>query len=138
MPWAVSFGWVPLVIGVFALSTWIFNGRVLRFMAGASILVFADLIFDLAVLMTFWTRMTLGIIIIPMTNYLGWAFSSLIGGLIFIIFYPIMASKFIGFEYCGLGFSNAFWVGVAPSGGFCIPFVLAILLQMFMCMLVKN
>lgn len=135
VPWTVSFGWVPLVIGAFALSTWIYNGRVLRLVAGASILVFADLILDPgAVLMTFWTWNAPGYYYtIPMTNYLGWAFSSLIGGL---TFYYILPEKVIQklsiLSIMTLALGNAFWVGVTLSGGYWIPFVLAILLQMFM------
>lgn len=135
VPWAVSFGWVPLVVGAFALSTWIVKGRVLRFVAGASILVFADLILDPgAVLMTFWTWNDPGYYYtIPMTNYLGWAFSSLIGGL---TFYYILPDKVIqnlsGLSIMTLALGNAFWIGVTLSGGYWIPFFLAILLQLFM------
>ena len=43
VPWTVSFGWVPLVIGSFALSNWIFKGRIYQFIGGVSLLVFSDL-----------------------------------------------------------------------------------------------
>ncbi|MEC8323580.1 MAG: carotenoid biosynthesis protein, partial [Bacteroidota bacterium] len=78
VPWTVSFGWVPLTIGSFALSSWIFKGRIYQFIGGVSLLVFSDLMIDPgAVLMRFWTWTEPGIYYsIPFTNYLGWIFSS--------------------------------------------------------------
>jgi uncharacterized membrane protein len=42
VPWTVSFGWVPLVIGCFGLSSWIFNKRNHQLVAGVVLLVVSD------------------------------------------------------------------------------------------------
>ena len=135
VPWAVSFGWVPLVIGAFAVATWVVDKRRVQFALGAGLLVFADLILDPgAVLMTFWTWNDPGVYYtIPFTNYLGWGFSSIIGGLMFYYLIPKKALDNLSlFSVLTLSLGNAFWIGVTLSGGYWIPFALGILLQFFM------
>lgn len=135
VPWAVSFGWVPLVIGAFAVSTRVFDKKLVQIVLGVGLLVFADLILDPgAVLMTFWTWNNPGVYYtIPFTNYLGWGFSSIIGGLIFYCLIPKKATDNLSiFSVLTLSLGNAFWIGVTLSGGYWIPCMLGILLQFFM------
>ena len=141
VPWTVSFGWVPLVIGSFALSSWIFKGRICQFIGGMSLLVFSDLIIDPgAVLMRFWTWTEPGIYYsIPFTNYLGWIFSSTIGGLLlFWMLLPKNLQKMPFYSTYSLALGNAFWIGVTFNAAYWIPFLLGVLLQMVILLAINK
>ena len=141
VPWTVSFGWVPLVIGCFALSSWIFNKRSYQFLAGVLFLVVSDLIIDPgAVLMDFWTWTYPGIYYsIPFSNYLGWILSSIIGGM---VFFKILSQNDIKqlpfYSIYTLALGNAFWIGVTFNAGYWIPFSIGILLQLVILLFHKN
>ena len=135
VPWGVGFGWGPLVIGAFALGTWNFEKRWIQFAVGAGLLVFTDLILDPgAVLMNFWTWADPGVYYgIPVTNYLGWGLSAIVGGLIFYKLIPNhLIQKLSVLSILTLSLGNAFWIGVTLSGAYWMPFLLGILLQGFM------
>jgi len=141
VPWTVSFGWVPLVIGCFALSSWIFSRRYYQFLAGVLFLVASDLIIDPgAVLMNFWTWTNPGIYYsIPFSNYLGWILSSIIGGIVFFWILPkndIQQLPFYSIYNLALG--NAFWIGVTLNAGYWIPFSVGILLQLVVLLFCKD
>ena len=141
VPWTVSFGWVPLVIGSFALSSWIFKGRIYQFIGGVSLLVFSDLMIDPgAVLMRFWTWTEPGIYYsIPFTNYLGWIFSSTIGGLLlFWMLPPKNLQKMPFYSTYTLALGNAFWIGVTFNAAYWIPCLLGVLLQMVILLAIKK
>ena len=112
-----------------------FTKMLVQFVVGAGLLVFADLILDPgAVLMTFWTWNDPGVYYsIPFTNYLGWGFSSIIGGLMFYYLIPKKALDNLSlFSVLTLSLGNAFWIGVTLRVGYWIPFALGIMLQFFM------
>ena len=101
-----------------------FIKKLVQFVVGAGLLVFADLILDPgAVLMTFWTWNDPGVYYtIPFTNYLGWGFSSIIGGLMFYYLIPKKALDNLSlFSVLTLSLGNAFWIGVTLSGGTGFP-----------------
>lgn len=133
VPWTVSFGWVPLVIGCFALSSWIFKKRSHQFFAGVLFLVVSDLIIDPgAVLMNFWTWTHPGMYYsIPFSNYLGWILSSIIGGMLFFSIVPKKDIQHLPFySTYTLALGNAFWMGVTLNAGYWIPFSVGVLLQL--------
>ena len=141
VPWTVSFGWVPLVIGCFALSSWIFNKRSYQFFAGALLLVVSDLIVDPgAVLMNFWTWTYPGMYYsIPFSNYLGWILSSIIGGL--LLFWTVPKNDMQQLPFYStytLALGNAFWVGVTLNAGYWIPFFVGIVLQVVVVLYIKT
>ena len=141
VPWTVSFGWVPLVIGCFALSSWIFNKRSYQFFAGALLLVVSDLIVDPgAVLMNFWTWTYPGMYYsIPFSNYLGWILSSIIGGL--LLFWTVPKNDMQQLPFYStytLALGNAFWVGVTLNAGYWIPFFIGIVLQVVVILYIKT
>jgi putative membrane protein len=141
VPWTVSFGWVPLVIGCFALSSWIFNKRSHQFFAGVLLLVVSDLILDpSAVLMNFWTWSNPGIYYsIPFSNYLGWILSSIIGGLVLFGTVPKNDMQQLPFySTYTLALGNAFWIGVTLNASFWIPFFVGIILQVVILLFVKT
>ena len=134
VPWGVGFGWGPLVIGAFALAHWIFEKRSVQFVVGAGLLVFTDFILDPgAVLMNFWAWADPGVYYsIPVTNYLGWGLSAMVGGLIFYKLIPKhVIQKLSVLSILTLSLGNAFWIGVTLSGAYWLPFFLGILLQGF-------
>lgn len=141
VPWTVSFGWVPLVIGSFAISCWIFKKRSLQFLGGVFLLVFSDLIIDPgAVLMNFWTWTHPGLYYsIPFSNYLGWILSSIIGGMALFWIVPkndILQLPFYSTYTLALG--NAFWIGVTFNAGYWIPFSAGVLLQLLILFFVTK
>ena len=141
VPWTVSFGWVPLVIGSFTMSSWIFKRSVYQFFGGISILFFSDLIIDPgAVLMLFWTWTEPGMYYsIPLTNYLGWIFSSTIGGL--LLFWILPKNNLQKMPYYSsytLALGNAFWIGVTFNATYWIPCLLGILLQLIIIAFLKK
>ena len=141
VPWTVSFGWVPLVIGSFTMSSWIFKRRIYQFFGGVSLLVFSDLIIDPgAVLMRFWTWTEPGnYYSIPFTNYMGWVFSSTIGGL--FLFWMLPQNNLQKMPYYGsytLALGNAFWIGVTFNAAYWIPCLMGILLQVIIITFVKK
>lgn len=141
VPWTVSFGWVPLVIGSFKMSSWIFKRRIYQFFGGVSLLVFSDLIIDPgAVLMRFWTWTEPGnYYSIPFTNYMGWIFSSTIGGL--FLFWMLPQNNLQKMPYYGsytLALGNAFWIGVTFNAAYWIPCLMGILLQVIIIAFVKK
>ena len=141
VPWTVSFGWVPLVIGCFGLSSWIFNKRTHQLVAGVVLLVVSDLIIDPgAVLMNFWTWTNPGIYYgIPFSNYLGWILSSVIGGIVFFWMLPKNENQNLPFySIYSLALGNAFWIGVTFNAGYWIAFGVGILLQLIILFFRKN
>ncbi len=141
VPWTVSFGWVPLVIGCFALSSWMFDKRSYQFLVGVLLLVVSDLIVDPgAVLMNFWTWTYPGMYYsIPFSNYLGWILSSIIGGGVLFWTVPKNDMQQLPF-YCTytLALGNAFWVGVTLNAGYWIPFFVGIILQAVVVLYIKT
>jgi putative membrane protein len=132
VPWSVSLGWVPLVIGTAAISSWLFKIRKAQFLASVFLLVVSDLVIDPgAVLMNFWTWTNPGLYYtIPFSNYLGWIFSAVIGEL--LLFYLIPKSDISKLPYYAtytLALGNAFWVGVTFNASYWIPCIIGIILQ---------
>ena len=141
VPWTVSFGWVPLVIGCFVLSSWIFKKRSHQFFAGVLFLVVSDLIIDPgAVLMNFWTWTNPGMYYsIPFSNYLGWILSSTIGGMVLFWMLPKNDMQRLPFySTYTLALGNAFWIGVTLNAGYWIPFSVGILLQLLVLFFIKK
>ena len=141
VPWTVSFGWVPLVIGSFTMSSWIFKRRIYQFFGGVSLLVFSDLIIDPgAVLMRFWTYTEPGnYYSIPFTNYMGWILSSTIGGLFLFWMFPLNnLQKMPYYSSFTLALGNAFWIGVTFNAAYWIPCLMGILLQAIIIAFVKK
>ena len=141
VPWTVSFGWVPLVIGSFALSSWIFKKRSYQFFVGVLFLVVSDLIIDPgAVLMNFWTWTYPGMYYsIPFSNYLGWILSSIIGGMLLFWMLPKNdTQRFPFYSTYTLALGNAFWIGVTFNAGYWIPFTVGILLQLLILFFIKK
>ena len=141
VPWNVSFGWVPLVIGSYAISCWIFKKHIYQFLFGVSFLVATDLIIDPgAVLMGFWTWTSPGLYYsIPLSNYFGWIFSSIIAGILF--FWIIPKNVIIKLPYYSaytLVLGNSFWIGVTFNAGYLIPFFLGVILQIFILFFINK
>lgn len=134
VPWAVGFGWVPLVIGAFIISTKIFRHNWQRFLFGCMILVWSDLILDPgAVALEFWAWSNPGgYYTVPFQNYLGWIFSAIIGGSAFFLFgFHSEPRKISNIGVFTLLYGNAFWIGVTITVGFLVPVVLGFLFQGF-------
>ena len=123
------------------MSSWIFKRSVYQFFGGISILFFSDLIIDPgAVLMLFWTWTEPGMYYsIPLTNYLGWIFSSTIGGL--LLFWILPKNNLQKMPYYSsytLALGNAFWIGVTFNATYWIPCLLGILLQLIIIAFLKK
>lgn len=89
VPWAVSFGWVPLVIGAVVSCKQYTSDSWRLLIASSGLLILTDLVLDPgAVALGFWTWITTSsYYTIPLSNYFGWLFSSLIGVGIFLAMY---------------------------------------------------
>jgi putative membrane protein len=120
VPWAVSFGWVPLVIGAGILISRATQNFWLRWFLGVVLLVSSDLVLDPgAVALEFWTWIPAGIYYtVPLVNYFGWLFSSTIGlGLFFYFFSSDCITRLPNFCTWTLIWGNMFWIGVTLTAG---------------------
>ncbi len=130
LPWTVGLSWAPLVIGSVAMVYSITKKKILRIILPVFILVIFDLLLDpVAVNLGMWSYLHGGAYYnVPLQNFLGWAFSGLIGSLIcFAILnkYPQNKIRHLGYSF----FINIiFWSIVALGLGLNIPFVFGLLL----------
>lgn len=131
LPWTVGISWAPLVIGSVAVVYSVTQKNILRIILPVFILVMFDLLLDpVAVSLGMWSYLHGGVYYnVPVQNFLGWAFSGLIGSLIcFIILnkYPKDKIRHLGYSF----FINIiFWSIVAFGLGLDIPFIFGILLM---------
>ena len=90
--------------------------------------------------MRFWTWTEPGIYYsIPLTNYLGWIFSSTIGGLLlFWMLPPKNLQKMPFYSTYTLALGNAFWIGVTFNAAYWIPCLLGVLLQMVILLAINK
>lgn len=130
LPWIVGLSWAPLVIGSVAMVYSITSKKILRIILPVFILVIFDLLLDpVAVNLGMWSYLHGGAYYnVPVQNFLGWAFSGLIGSLIcFAILnkYPQNKIRHLGYSF----FINiVFWSIVALGLGLNTPFVFGLLL----------
>jgi putative membrane protein len=131
LPWTVGLSWAPLVIGSVAMVYSITNKNILRIILPVLILVVFDLLLDpVAVNLGMWSYLNGGAYYnVPVQNFLGWAFSGLVGSFIsFAILnkYPQDKIRHLGYSF----FINIlFWSIVAFGLGLNVPFVFGILLM---------
>ncbi len=131
LPWTVGLSWAPLVIGSVVMVYSITNKNILRIILPVLILVVFDLLLDpVAVNLGMWSYVHGGVYYnVPVQNFLGWAFSGLVGSLIsFVILnkYPQDKIRHLGYSF----FINIiFWSIVAWGLGLNVPFVFGLLLM---------
>jgi putative membrane protein len=139
LPWTVGLSWTPLVIGSVAMVYNITNKKILRIILPAFILVIFDLLLDpVAVNLGMWSYLHGGIYYnVPFQNFLGWAFSGLIGSLIcFTILnrYPQGKIRHLVYSF----FINIiFWTIVAAGKGLYFPALFGIILIIVIFFMLK-
>lgn len=124
VPWAVSFGWVPLLVGAWALSQRLVVSNHVRALFIVFSLVVVDLVLDPgAVALGFWEWLTTGpYYTVPWVNFAGWAFSSIIGVcLLHGVYGTLQKPKLPWWAAGSLLLGNAFWVGVTYTSGMYVP-----------------
>jgi putative membrane protein len=141
LPWTVGLSWAPLVIGSVTMVYSVTNKKILRIILPVAILVIFDLMLDpVAVNLGMWSYLNGGAYYnVPVQNFLGWAFSGLIGSLICFA----ILNKFPRNKIHNLGYSFfiniVFWSIVALGLGLGIPFVFGLLLvACFIVIYYKN
>lgn len=136
IPWTLSFGWVPLVIASWALvKTFVKKQKfvfIKQIILGAVILAVFDLVLDPgSVALNFWEWTPPGIYYgIPLSNYLGWLFSGIIGMIIInlIMNKEKQDNDFLITAYLG----NLFWTIVVILNQMIIPSILGIAISVFL------
>jgi putative membrane protein len=81
VPWTVPFAWVPLLIGGYAVARQFVKVFWCQLILAALLIVAADMVIDPgAVALQFWTwEVTDGFYGVPISNFVGWFFTALIG-----------------------------------------------------------
>lgn len=141
LPWTVGLSWAPLVIGSVAMVYSVTQKKILRIILPVVVLVIFDLLLDpVAVNLGMWSYLHGGAYYnVPVQNFLGWAFSGLIGSLIcFVVLnkYPQNKIRHLGYSF----FINiVFWSIVALGLRLNIPFIFGLLLiACFIVVYYKN
>lgn len=141
LPWTVSISWAPLVIGSVTMVYSVTNKKILRIILPVAILVIFDLMLDpVAVNLGMWSYLHGGAYYnVPIQNFLGWAFSGLIGSLIcFAILNKYPRNKIHNLEY-SFFINIVFWLIVALGLGLDAPFIFGLLLvACFIVIYYKN
>jgi putative membrane protein len=135
IPWTVSFGWVPLIIASWSITKNFFKKEkyylLKQIITGTLILVIFDLVLDPgAAKLGFWEWGVNGIYYgIPISNYLGWIFSGIIG--ISIITLLMKKHKnnnnFLITAYLG----NIFWTIITIMNLMIIPAIIGIIITIY-------
>lgn len=126
-PWTVFFAFTPLVLGAIYYAKTLTKKTQLIFLFSIIILVATDLILDpVAVKLGFWTWLNPGAYYdIPIQNYLGWIFSSLIA---VAIYYYFNKTKTYKGQELSLYYSTWLWLGASYFMKLWIPFFIGIIL----------
>ncbi len=128
VPWTVAFAWTPLILAAIVLTHRTIQSFFLRIIAISLFLVLLDLTLDPgAVYLKFWKYETVGFYYqVPVSNFIGWLFSGLIGAMIaellLLKFKPLLPSPvqlIIGCFYTLL-----FWTAIAFWADLTIPLLL--------------
>jgi len=133
LPWTVGLSWTPLVIGSVALVYLTTQKKVLRIVMPALVLVSFDLLLDpSAVSLGLWSYMDGGSYYnVPISNFLGWMFSGLIGSSICFYFlnkYPERDIKSLIYSFF---LSIVFWSVVSLGLGLWVPFFFGVCLIVY-------
>lgn len=133
IPLALPFAWIPLLLGAFALS-FQYKKNVSKFFVVTVIMtVLIDVVLDPgAVSLNFWQFSGSSIWYgIPISNYLGWILSAVIGFLIAIKFLKGVNShppQYISYSYF---YSLVFWTGVCVFSSMWLAVVVGLILQIY-------
>lgn len=141
VPWAVSFGWVPLVIAAGILSSRVTQNIWLRWLLGMVVLVTSDLVLDPgAVALGFWTWVPAGIYYtVPVVNYFGWTLSAMVGlGLFFHFFSSQELLRLPNFATWTLIWGNMFWIGVTLTAGMYVATIIGVLYHIILLCLYNK
>jgi len=87
VPWTVPFAWIPILLGSFAISFHLEKKNFLLICAYTSLsMTVVDLILDPgAVSLRYWVWLPAGIFYgVPLSNFLGWLITSMIGSLLLL------------------------------------------------------
>lgn len=125
VPWTVAFAWTPLMLCAYTAARSLFVSRVRRVLFSTLLLVTFDLVLDPgAVLLGFWQYPAGGVFYdVPLSNFLGWIFSGMIGSVIMeaaiSYFKPLLPPPVqIGSSAFFIMF---FWTAFAAFGGLAVP-----------------
>lgn len=134
IPWTVSFGWVPLVIASWSIAKEQYKKKhaiIKQILLGTTILVVFDLVLDPgAAKLGFWEWGTKGAYYgIPLTNYLGWILSGIIGISIIALLMKKHKhdNKYLITAYLG----NIFWTMIAIMTLMIIPAIIGIIITIY-------
>jgi bisanhydrobacterioruberin hydratase len=139
IPFSLSFGFVPLVIGSwFIVETFKIKNLLNKILLGALILIIYDLVIDPgAVALNFWEWEINGIYYgIPISNYFGWLFTGFLSMFIFYFFIKekpktnlILFTVFLG---------NVFWTTIVILNKMIIPSIIGLILLIYMVKLIVK
>lgn len=124
VPWTVAFAWTPLMLCAYAAARSLFASRLKRIAFSTLLLVVFDLIIDPgAVKLGFWQYPAGVYYGVPVSNYLGWIFSGVIGSAIMeasvSYFRPLLPPPVqIGSSAFFIMF---FWTAFAAFAGLAVP-----------------
>lgn len=125
VPWTVAFAWTPLMLCAYAAARSLFVSRLRRIAFATLLLVTFDLVLDPgAVLLGFWQYPGGGLYHgVPLSNFLGWVFSGLLGSSIMeaavSYFKPLLPPPVqMGSSAFFIMF---FWTALAAFGGLAFP-----------------
>lgn len=130
VPWTVAFAWTPLILAGIVLTRRTIKSVFLRIIVLSLFLVLLDLTLDPgAVYLKFWKYETAGTYYqVPVSNFIGWLFSGLIGAtiaeLLVLKFKPLLPAPvqlIIGCFYILL-----FWTAIAFWAGLTIPLLFGV------------
>jgi bisanhydrobacterioruberin hydratase len=153
VPWTVSFGWVPLLLASWFLTEKFFSLSfrksvvfdyflfLKKLFVGAFIFMVFDFVLDPgAVSIGFWEWHKNGFYYgIPLSNFVGWFFSGLVGLLIvyFIVGENLNTNKSRNMSVSrnvlfSAFFINLFWTVIVFMQGFIVPFIIGIFVALFL------
>ena len=113
VPWTVAFAWTPLILGAYAVAANLFDSRISRVIATTLILTVFDVVLDPgAVLLGFWQYDGGGWFYgVPMSNFVGWLVSGLIGSVILEGLMPIQAAVANADAACNKRYADRVFLG---------------------------
>ncbi len=129
-PWTVFFAWSPFVIGAFALAKKTATKPLSLFLMMISLLIAYDLVLEpSAIARGLWLYQFDGFwYSAPLSNFLGWIFSSTLAGIILYVSTREEKIKEVEWLQSSFLFSLAFWTGTSFSYGFILPALIGLVL----------
>ncbi len=124
-PWTVFLAWSPLMAGAWAIAATIFSNAVLRAAAAAVTTMIFDLVLDPgAVRLGFWQYEGGGVFYgVPVSNFLGWLVSGLIGAALIEAFLLLKKPLLpVPVQLASSAYLMiVFWAAIAVFGGMLWP-----------------